>query len=45
MFIAVSHISANETICKNDQNLELKNDDSIPPSDGVKVEIVDLRNQ
>ncbi len=35
-----SHLSGNEKLCKNDQNLELKTEDSTSTSSGLKVEIM-----
>ena len=40
MIITNSHLSGNETLNKNEQNLELKANDSTPTSSGLKVEIV-----
>jgi hypothetical protein len=37
-----SHLSGQETISKNEQNLELKTNDSTPASPGLKVEIMPI---
>lgn len=37
-----THLTGNETLCKNEQNLEFKADDSTSTSSGLKVEVVEI---
>lgn len=42
MFMTNSHLFGNETLSKNEKNLELKAADSTSTSSGLKVEVVEI---